>query len=250
MTKSCAFCRGSGSFVVQERGSLSLTNIAVDPSATLTVTGGTLSLVSMAVPAAVLGMAETTLSDAGSTLRLDAVTVLEVPNAGVRTGTMTVRADGSKAPEPQGVGEGFFVVTSGPCATYGRCVGRTEGYGPRETCTITVGGSGGVLGPCAVFDTYNYMDHVTLPGGAAHEGSDCTEGAALAPGDAIAWHSSGDRQGSVGGRYPNGCAAKGTCGLPYTRYGPGSTDVYNDCGANADFPCPNGLGGGWELCFA
>ena len=35
-------------------------------------------------------------------------------------------------------------------------------------------------------------------------------------------------QGSVG-RRDNGCAAKGTCGLPFSGYG---------------------LGGGWELCFA
>jgi len=59
-------------------------------------------------------------------------------------------------------------------------------------------------------------------------------GAALAPGDALAWHSSGSDQGTVPfhtWQQPpnNGCAAKGTCGRAY------STD---------------GLGGGWELCFA
>ena len=52
--------------------------------------------------------------------------------------------------------------------------------------------------------------------------------AALAPGDAIAWTSDRSHQGSVG-LMDNGCAAKGTCGLPYSG---------------------NGLGGGWELCFA
>ena len=113
----------------------------------------------------------------------------------------------------------------------GRCVGRPEGYGPSEDCAITVGGGGGVLGRCAVFDTQRYADYVTLPGGAAHDGSDCPEGAALAPGDAIAWTSDGSSQGSVGNPYnhDNGCAAKGTCGLPYSA---------------------DGLGGGWELCFA
>ena len=55
------------------------------------------------------------------------------------------------------------------------------------------------------------------------------------------------------GRVDNGCAAKGTCGLPFTYYGPDwpdSTSAGNGCGANHDQPCPNGLGGGWELCFA
>ena len=51
---------------------------------------------------------------------------------------------------------------------------------------------------------------------------------ALAAGDAIAWTSNNNAQGSVGFR-DNGCAAKGTCGLPFS----GSR-----------------LGGGWELCFA
>ena len=114
----------------------------------------------------------------------------------------------------------------------GRCVGRPAGYGPSEDCAITVVGGGGVLGPCPVFDMLDgggsEGDSVTLPGGAAHTKSDCPEGAALAPGDAIAWTSSVNGQGSVGHR-DNGCAAKGTCGLPYSH---------------------DGLGGGWELCFA
>eukprot|EP01045_Picozoa_sp_COSAG04_P012452 COSAG04_NODE_839_length_9957_cov_18.873504_4_plen_170_part_00 len=127
-----------------------------------------------------------------------------------------------------------FAVVSGPCAVSegGRCVGRPNGYSTSEDCAITVGGGGGVLGPCPVFDLNPYqngLDHVTLPGGAAHGGSDCPEGAALAAGDAIAWTSDGSRQGSVGDSHDNGCAAKGTCGLPYSAYG---------------------VGGGWELCFA
>ena len=77
-------------------------------------------------------------------------------------------------------------------------------------------------------------DLVTLPGGVEHVGSDCPEGAALAPGDAITWTSDSGLQGSVGCTESrcgdgNGCAAKGTCGLTFTY---------------------NGLGGGWELCFA
>ena len=89
---------------------------------------------------------------------------------------------------------------------------------------------GGVLAPCAVFDTNSGAgyDYVTLPGGARHGGSDCPEGAALAPGDALSWTSNDRHQGTVG-YDDNGCAAKGTCGLPWSDYG---------------------LGGGWQLCFA
>ena len=57
-----------------------------------------------------------------------------------------------------------------------------------------------------------------------------TRGAALAPGDALRWESSGNQQGSVGRTdFDNGCAGKGTCGLPYSGYG---------------------IGGGWIVCFA
>ena len=52
-------------------------------------------------------------------------------------------------------------------------------------------------------------------------------GAVLALGDALSWTSDGCQQGNYGG--DNGCAAKGTCGLP-------SSGVE--------------LGGGWQLCFA
>ena len=39
----------------------------------------------------------------------------------------------------------------------------------------------------------------------------------------------GSDQGNYGGSFDNGCAVKGTCGVPYSGYG---------------------LGGGWQLCFA
>eukprot|EP01045_Picozoa_sp_COSAG04_P022745 COSAG04_NODE_2615_length_3851_cov_1.872601_2_plen_270_part_00 len=268
------FCRGVGDFSVQERGSLALTAVLIQGaisvaagaslsaqgstfSKTLTVSGtaslsgctleasatidlshmsggGSLSLASMAVPAAVLGAAERTLSGEGSTLRLDAVSWQEAPDAGQLTGITTVDADSTKSVslDPPNPLAGTFAVLSGPCAVSegGRCVGRPEGYGPGEDCAITVGGGGGVLGACPVFDTVD-GDSVRLPGGAAHYGSDCPEGAALAPGDAIAWTSdNGNGQGTVGHpNYDSGCAAKGTCGLPYSE---------------------RGLGGGWELCFA
>eukprot|EP01045_Picozoa_sp_COSAG04_P004849 COSAG04_NODE_216_length_19953_cov_85.343558_20_plen_237_part_00 len=234
-------CRGSGGFVVQERASLALTNIALNPSATLTVTAGSLSLASMVVRAAVLGVAEGTLSGAGGTLRLDAVTVPEAHDAGALTGTISLAPDGSKAISPPDLlaeCPAIFLVVSGPCAVSegGRCVGRAEGYGPNEDCAINVVGGTGVLGPCPVFDTGG-RDLVTLPDSdtsgnwhdARHFGSDCPEGAALAAGDAIAWTSDGGNQGNRGGRRDNGCAAEGTCGLPYSQ---------------------EGFGGGWELCFA
>eukprot|EP01045_Picozoa_sp_COSAG04_P039024 COSAG04_NODE_10732_length_756_cov_5.818874_1_plen_118_part_00 len=87
----------------------------------------------------------------------------------------------------------------------------------------TLDRGGGVL-TCAVFDTSGAGDFVTLPGGEQLGGSDCPVGAGLAAGDALSWTSSGSGQGGA-----NGCAAKGTCGLPYSR---------------------DGLGGGWQLCFA
>ena len=69
-----------------------------------------------------------------------------------------------------------------------------------------------------------------LPGGAEH-GSDCPVGAWLAAGDALSWTSGESGQGSVDNPYgwDNGCAAKGTCGAPWSVHG---------------------LGGGWQLCFA
>ena len=60
-------------------------------------------------------------------------------------------------------------------------------------------------------------------------------GAGLMAGDALSWIADYADQGSVGYRdgrgnpTDNGCAAKGTCGAPYSY---------------------DGLGGGWQLCFA
>ena len=83
-----------------------------------------------------------------------------------------------------------------------------------------------------MFDTYS-GDYVTLPGGAQQEGSNCPVDAALAAGDALSWTSNGVSQGGEGiyrwSEVHNGCAAKGTCGRPFS-----STEV----------------GGGWQLCFA
>ena len=209
-------------------GTASLSGCTLAPSATIDLSGGgSLSLASMAVPLSALMSATSTLSGEGI-LRVEMLEVRGHADWGPLTGS--AMADGAK---PRGLFDMLptFEVTSGPCTVSeaGRCVGRPEGYGPSEHCTITVGVASGVLAPCRVFDTESNFDYVTLPGDAEHGGSDCPAGVALAPGGAIVWTSEGGSQGSVTSYGDNGCAAKGTCGLPFSR---------------------DGLGGGWELCFA
>ena len=214
---------------------LSLVYVTLEASASLVVTGGSLSLASMTVPPAVLGAAMTQLSGMGSTLKLSAVTVL-----GQReefAGTLTIAQDGSMTTDSANL-QGFmlhlphFTIRSGPCTVSegGRCVGRPEGYRANERCTIIVGGVGGVLGGCGVFDTYTDSDLVTLPDSSNHLGSDCPVGAVLATGDTVRWSSDSEYQGCVGDtRCDNGCTVAGLCGLPYSQF--------------------DGLGGGWQICF-
>ncbi len=90
------------------------------------------------------------------------------------------------------------------------------------------------MGGCTVFDLSCDVcgDHVTLPDGTQHGGSDCPIGVVLATGDTIAWASDGSDQGSTGPTSSwaeNGCATKVTCGRPFSH---------------------RELGGGWEICFA
>ena len=86
-----------------------------------------------------------------------------------------------------------------------------------------------MLGPC-VFDIYNNdAEYVTLPDGSSHGSSDCPAGAVLVTGGSVGWHSNAANQGNWGGGDDNGCDAKGLCGLPYSS---------------------QGLGGGWQICFA
>jgi hypothetical protein len=132
-----------------------------------------------------------------------------------------------------------FAVSSGPCTVSdgGRCVGRSDGYGPSEECTITVGGAGGFLGSCDVFDMD--MDYLIVPGG-THFGpesnsevpgsmimsehrEDCGLGTWLVSGDIVEWHSDSTDQGHY-----RGCTST-LCGLPYSN---------------------QELGGGWLICFA
>lgn len=200
-SKVCVGCRGEGDFTVQERGSLALTRMLVQSTIRVLAGGsaslsactleaeatidlrslGSLSLASMAVPAVVLRATENALIDrenthigVSRTLRLDAVSVPESPTpAALMTGVMSVAADGSKSIDPQGYGIApTFTVTSSPCMVSdgGRCVGRAVGYGPNERCVISFTGGGGLLAPCAVFDTDRALDVVTLPDGAGGAG--------------------------------------------------------------------------------
>ena len=183
------------------------------------------------MPYVILGTALADLSGAGSRLVLDAVTVSDYSGLGAFTGTATAAADGEPtAQDPPGLLANLphFVVLSGPCTVVegGRCVGRWPGgYLPSEDCAISVGGAGGALGACPVFDTYHsstsdiesgYGDYLTLPDGSAHSGAACPAGAVLAGGQTLAWHSDGSSQGSDGD------------GLPRSTHG---------------------AGGGWQICF-
>jgi len=119
----------------------------------------------------------------------------------------------------------FTVKTGDPCTTAfvdGRaCVGRPGGYLPNEKCDIVVGGGGGVLGPCPVFDTDgdNAGDILTLPGGKEYSRANCPDGVALAAGDALSWRSDVNGEGQTSGGN----------GLPFS---------------------VSGAGGGWQICFA
>ena len=161
-----------------------------------------------------------------------------------------------------------------PCtvSAQGRCIGRPAGYGVNEECIFRVNGVG-MLDACSVFDTsrgdsiYTYTDGASIADGASgrpevigrtsrsttvHFGSNCPARVLLGPGDLVVWTSSGSDQGSVGcplsycgaAAADNGCASKGTCGLPFTHEGEGSTPEMGEPYG------PAGLGGGWQICFA
>jgi hypothetical protein len=184
------------------------------------------------------------------------------PDTRLLSGTLVVNEDGSRSTEGSlSFDEPAFIVTSGPCTVShsARCVGRADGYGPSEDCTIAVSGGAGVLGGCGVFDVRGggqgfiigctngrdnrvagctsscggciwNPDFITLPDGSTRTDSDCPVGALLTPGDSVAWHSNRFHQGSLGSGHSNGCEGKELCGLPYA----GSS---------------TGLGGGWQICF-
>ena len=227
---------GSGSFAVLARGSLSLTYIGLDPSASITLSsGGSLSVALMVVSVATLSAAISELGGAGSSLRFADVTVQEYHYDTAQTMAITINDDGSSRTHEGSLsfGRPVFSVGSGPCeiSQDGQCVGRPQGYRGNEDCAIAVVGGGGTLASCSVFDigNYEYGDYMTLPGDDFVDVSDCPAGAVLATGSTMAWTSGPRYQGNAGGVNDNGCAAKHLCGLPL------------NTGA--------GLGGGWEVCF-
>ena len=85
--------RWAGGFTVQERASLHLDFVALSASATVSVSGGALSLARVAVPVGLLEQMMLTAS-AGSVLRLSEATVTETDSAvGSLTGSATVGTD-------------------------------------------------------------------------------------------------------------------------------------------------------------
>jgi hypothetical protein len=168
---------------------------------------------------------------------LEAVTVVEHPEWGALTGTVTAGADEGWVLDPANLLNNvpFFTVLSGPCTTAAVnghfCVGRWPGgYSTNEHCDILVGGggsggaAGGTLGPCPIFDIstasdWGGSDSLGLAGGRGYTGDDCPARALLAAGETLTWTSDGGSQGNQGGN-----------GLPW----------------NGN----QGAGGGWQICFA
>eukprot|EP01052_Picozoa_sp_SAG31_P027006 SAG31_NODE_2491_length_5612_cov_23.752766_3_plen_696_part_00 len=203
-------------------------DVSMQISAITVTSGSTLSLSRMALPVAAYSKTLLGVSDAGSRLVFDGVTVVEQPELGVLTGSMTIGADGSTVMDPPSLmlelAQTLFVVRSGPCtvAQGGQCVGRWPGgYLPNEHCEIAVSGpdgATGTLGDCPVFD----INQRTLPGDVLtmpdrSHASRCPVGAVLSAGRTLTWASDYRMQGSNGD------------GLPQSQ---------ND-----------GAGGGWQICF-
>ena len=187
---------GSGSFVVGERGSLSLERLTLK-SSIAAVDGGSVLIVSTTFQAqttldvmrgshlnialsvlpdllASTLMSPNHLSGEGSVVQLTDVTFAGL--IGPITSTLTAMRGGEyqnaqgniSVLDSSGTLRGSFVVTTGPCVATegGRCVGRPQGYDANEQCTIDVE-VGGVLAACPVFDMdYNHgdEDYVSLNG--------------------------------------------------------------------------------------
>lgn len=95
---------------------------------------------------------------------------------------------------------------------------------------ITVGGNGGALGACSVYDMIGgAYDWVSVPDGTWYDGSNCPAGEELARGGILRWHSGRADRTNGAVLEDNGCGEKGLCGQPWDG---------------------RELGGGWEICFA
>lgn len=187
------------------------------------------------------------MTGAETTVRLDGCTIPEHPEWGALSGSIV--SVGSSAPplynpyshneypdtaqhgpvyyDPPFLGRlptsyANFTVLSGPCTTRGngRCVGRPEGYGPREQCEIVVNGTG-VLAPTRLFDTQPFQSqgYDVLFSGSELRCSDCRQ---------------------YGGRVPSLCGAYMT---PCPRRGGVIVDQHGFCppGFHVCQNCGNGL---------
>ena len=174
---------GPGSFVVQERASLSLSNLALGEASTIVFAGisntvsikGTILSTECAV-----ALLESLRSHAGASLELNTVTIPLLQQRAPMTGSLTAdEQDGLNQDPPAFYPLSTFSVTSGPCTTLhgGRCVGRrysdqdpwpgtqTGGGEPTaERCEIVVLG-GGALAASPLFDTVSYRGYVNRANG-------------------------------------------------------------------------------------
>ena len=223
---------GSGGFTVGEKGSLSLTYATVQGALSAT-DGGSITLVGLIMPTAVLDEALYHLHGNGSRLVISGIAVAEHMGEGELVGTITASgntASSNNNPfirEPPDFLRPYFIVVSGPCTTSasGQCVGRwPSGYGPQEECRFSVnGGTGGVLRPCPVWDIddgdYVIGVNVVNRPHMTRNLATCA-GLQLSEGDVLRWHSDSSYQGVDNG------------GLPRVN-------------AQGD----DSLGGGWQMCF-
>lgn len=190
-------------------------------------------------------------SGTGSQLILDAVTFPEQPQHGMLDGTVSVRTGEEMLVFDPPDLVPHFVVVSGPCTAAvvdgHMCVGRWPGgYLPNEHCEIQVGGAGGALGPCPVFDISNdgccgrghdVYDYVALPDGTHYPDHDtghnhCPSTEVLAAGQTVTWQSADKFQGNDNLEHH----MPGTSTVPDPMVGlPSNADV--------------GAGGGWQICF-
>jgi hypothetical protein len=112
---------GTGSFTVAERTTLSLSNLALSYSNTITFAGNgsTVSLVSMELPNGAW------LNSLLNSMKTRAETTLKLSKIGGGQGSNTVTSNGHGTLSYSGT-DGIFAVVLGPCSTSqgGRCVGR------------------------------------------------------------------------------------------------------------------------------
>eukprot|EP01050_Picozoa_sp_SAG11_P016808 SAG11_NODE_2337_length_3500_cov_62.684505_3_plen_714_part_00 len=236
---------GSGGFIVEESGSLSLQQISLEtrsPAQTVRQRGQ-LNLQDMILPSAIFFKIISSLRQGGR-ITMNTIHLMEKPDLGILTGSVS-STGGMFQFEPHDLLAGSnangpaFQVNSGNCLAYGQCVGRPVGYLPNEHCDIVVVGGGNWphLAPCRIFDTDGGGDVLTFtsgcneatgntPGSCTYSGSSCPAGVALVNGERISWDSSASYQGGDWDGADVHSVNHG--GLPRN---------------------PTEAGGGWEICL-